>query len=189
MPGFERRAESVLEAGGPDLALHLRTRAMNGAEYVELARRLSHAAASTGSLLVVNSRVDVALAAGAHAVQLGRGSLASHEVRQIEPKLRVGISVHSARAAGCANDCDWSVLGHLFETPSHPGETGLGLPSLRQASLWTSVPIVAIGGIALDDVERVRRAGAWGVAVLAGIWRRDDPAAATRDYLSYDAAS
>jgi len=82
-PGFRSTAEEVLSAGGGRVALHLRLREAPGLEYYDLAHRLSAVAAGNGAWCVVNGRVDVALCAGAQAVQLGYGALPVGAARSI----------------------------------------------------------------------------------------------------------
>ncbi|HZS60600.1 MAG TPA: thiamine phosphate synthase [Gemmatimonadaceae bacterium] len=129
------------------------------------------------SWLVINDRIDIALAAGVKAVQVGRRSLSVEEVRRIGPGMQVGESVHDVMQS----TADWVIAGHIFDTPSHAGEPSRGLAFLHQICQVSPVPVIAIGGITPRDVRAVREAGAHGVAVIRGIW--DAPADAVHEYL------
>ncbi|HEX7118061.1 MAG TPA: thiamine phosphate synthase [Longimicrobiales bacterium] len=183
---FADRAGRVLAACGAAVALHLRGHGLSGRELYVLAERLRGVAGRVGAALLVNDRIDVALAAGADGVQLGRRSLPVPDARRLlGSAARIGFSAHSvAEAAGAERDgADFVVLGAVYPTASHPGEPGCGVGRVREAVEAVGVPVLAIGGITPERVGAVRAAGAYGVAVLGGVWRAADPAAAARAYL------
>ena len=185
---FVRRAISIMEAAGARLALHLRGPASSGRSLYEMAMALGPAARSTGALLVANDRVDVALAAGLGGAHLGERSLAVRDVRALlGPDRLIGASVHDEAALRTALDdgANYAFVGNVYETMSHPGRAGLGEGGL--ARIVEHVPglaVIAIGGLTPDRVGEARRAGAFGVAVLRGVWSAGDPAAAVLDYLA-----
>jgi thiamine-phosphate diphosphorylase len=178
-PDFSARAEAVLDALGPDGALHIRGHATSGRRLYALAMALAPRASRVGALLVVNDRIDVALAVGGRAVQVGHRSFGVDDVRRIAPTLRVGESVHEASASRA----DWVIAGHVFHTPSHAREAARGLDFVREVTRRAGVPVIAIGGVKPNDVAALRDAGAYGVAVIRGIWHDVDNARAARDYL------
>lgn len=197
-PDFEDLAGAVLRAGGADLALHLRAHGRPGGELFALARRLAPAAAATGSLLVINDRVDVALAVagelqasgvgGAAApptvgIQLGARSLPLERVRAMVPDAPIGCSVHGMDEAAAGEGADWLLLGTIYETPSHPGRPGAGPALVRAVAARVRAPVVAIGGVTPERVPELMAAGAHGVAVLRGVWAAEDAQAAVRRYL------
>jgi thiamine-phosphate pyrophosphorylase len=179
------RAAAMAEASGPALAVQLRARSLSGAALLALARRLGAALAPRGSWLVVNDRADVARAAGARAVQLGRGSLAVRDARRVAPDLAAGRSVHGAAeiAAARAEGADFLVAGPVHATASHPGAPGAGAALLREAAA-TGLPVVAIGGLTPEGVEEAVAAGAWGVAAVRALWDAQDPGAAARAFVA-----
>jgi thiazole tautomerase (transcriptional regulator TenI) len=126
--------------------------------------------------LVVNDRVDVALALRAEAVQLGRWSLPIEAVRRLAPGLRVGASIHYAAEASLP--ADYLLLGTIYATASHPGEPGSGVALIAQVASETRTPIVAIGGIDGTNARACAAAGAQGVAVISAIAAAADPRAA-----------
>jgi thiamine-phosphate diphosphorylase len=180
---FVERAASALVAGGGDCALQLRAHRATGGLLYQLARQLKPAAESAGATLWLNDRLDVALAVGAHGVQLGTRSLEVATARRLlGPSYWIGASVHSLVATGEAlrHGADVAVLGTIYSTSSHPDRPPLGLEALRQAAV--NRPIVAMGGITPERVAEVIGTGAWGVAVLSGVWQAEDAAAAVRRY-------
>ncbi len=184
-PDFHTRAESVLQAGGDRLALHLRGPGASGRRIHDAARALSPVAADTGGLLLVNDRVDVALALGL-GVHLGRRSLPVSDARNLAgTNVRVGAAVGSAEAAAAAAGAgaDFVILGTIFPSSSHPGRPGAGPGLVGRASAEASVPVMAIGGITVERVRTVMAEGAYGVAVLSGVWAGPNPGARVQSYL------
>ena len=183
-PAFARRAAELLREGGPTVALHLRGRDVPARTLVETAEALLPVAAGTGSLLLVNDRVDVVLACAAQGVQLGgRGMPIAAARGLLGPGALVGASVHSAEEGrrARAEGADFLLAGTLFRTPSHPGRPGAGTAWLRPLAA-RGVPVVGIGGITPERVEEVVAAGAFGVAVLRGVWDAERPIESLRAY-------
>ncbi len=118
--------------------------------------------------VMVNDRLDVALAAQAHGVHLGTGSMPVDLVRRLAPSdFLAGVSCHSlaealaAQAAGA----DYILLGPIFATPSKLRYgPPLGLAKLREATLQVSIPVFALGGITADRVAPCLQNGAAGIA-------------------------
>lgn len=183
---FPARIRPVLEAGGGAMALHLRTRATPVRRLFEAASRLAELSSETGTLIVVNDRVDVAMAAGAGGVHLREDSLPAALVRRITgPKLRVGRSIHAPQQARDyrGGELDYLVLGAVYPTRSHPGRPAIGLEALGRAVDCGNLPVIAIGGITPAEVPAVLSRGAHGVMVLGGVWRTADPPTAVTRYL------
>ncbi|HEU4566188.1 MAG TPA: thiamine phosphate synthase [Gemmatimonadaceae bacterium] len=188
---FRDRARDVMSALGPRGAVHLRARIIPAASLLAMAEWIAGVREETGCWLVVNDRVDVALAADADGVQLTSRSLAVADARRLAPELAVGASIHEVEAGIEAEraGADWVVAGHVFETASHPGEEGRGLPFIAALRRRVHLPVVAIGGIVPARVAELRAAGVHGVAAISGIWGAHDAERAATDYLSaYDGA-
>lgn len=180
MPDFVPRALAVLARGGPDVALHLRGPGAGGRALFDLADRLAAAARERGALVLVNDRVDVALAAGADGVQLGRRSMLPEDVLPLlGGALLVGASVGSPEEAldAAAGGADFVLAGSVYATESHPGRAGTG-PDALAGIAAAGVPVVAIGGVTPDRAAEVRRAGAYGAAAIRAVWNAEDPAEA-----------
>lgn len=131
-----------------------------------------------GAILIVNDRVDVALACAADGVQLGVRSLPIQSARQIiGPERIIGASVHSLTEAqqAHAEGADFLLVGTIFASQSHPGEVPAGLPLLRsiREALPTST-LLAIGGITSANAPSVQQAGADGVATISAILHSPD---------------
>lgn len=179
-----------LAAGLP--AVQVREKDLGAADLAFLCRRIRGLTLDTGALLVVNDRVDVALAVGADGVQRASTSLPVKDIRAlVGTRLRIGASVHSLPEALEAevNGADWLVFGPVYDTPSKRA-FGLpqGLDKLARVATAVRIPVIAIGGVTPERVREVRRAGASGVAVISAILTADSPADATRRFLEALAA-
>ena len=179
-----------LAAGLP--AVQVREKDLGAADLAFLCRRIRGLTRDTQALLIVNDRVDVALAVGADAVQRTATSLTVEDIRRIVgERLRIGASVHSLPEALEAElqGADWLVFGPVYDTPSKrvygPPQ---GLDRLARVTRAVRLPVLAIGGITPERVREVRRAGARGVAVVSAILDADSPADATRRFLDALAA-
>jgi thiamine-phosphate pyrophosphorylase len=174
-----------LAAGLP--AVQLREKDLGAADLALLCRRLLGPARDAGAMLIVNDRVDVALAVGADGVQRTHVSLAVDDIRAVAGRrLRVGVSVHSLEDAVDAElkGADWVTYGPVYDTPSKRRYGApQGLERLATVARGLRIPVVAIGGITPERVKEVRAAGARGVAVISAILAADSPAAATRRFL------
>lgn len=183
-PNFLTVAESLLETLGSRGALHLRSRALSGHTYVEIAERLVRVGRNAGAAVIVNERLDIAMAAGADGVQLGHGAVQATDVRRIASGMQVGVSVHSAaEAQQIGTDADWLIAGAIYPTRSHPREAGRGLDFVREVVTAAAVTVIAVGGVKPEYVASILRAGAAGVAVISGIWDEKDPNDALTHYL------
>jgi thiamine-phosphate diphosphorylase len=181
---FPEIARSLLVAGGGAVALHLRGRRTGGARLWAHAERLARIVGETGGTLLVNDRIDVALACGC-GVQVGATSFPVAAARQLlGPDRLLGASVHGLDEAAAAVDAgaDFLLAGTLFETASHPGRPGAGVVWLGPV-IGLGVPVVGIGGIAPERAAIVRGCGAWGVGVIRGVWNAPDPIATMEEYL------
>jgi thiamine-phosphate pyrophosphorylase len=174
-----------LAAGLP--AVQLREKDLGAADLALLCRRLLGPARDAGAMLIVNDRVDVALAVGADGVQRTHTSLAVDDIRAVAGRrLRVGVSVHSLEDAVDAElkGADWVTYGPVFDTPSKRRYGApQGLERLATVARGLRIPVVAIGGITPERVKEVRAAGARGVAAISAILAAESPAAATRRFL------
>ena len=175
----ERVAQAV--AGGVDL-VQLREKDLHGAQLLDLANRLRQAIGDR-ALLVVNERVDVAVALPADGAQLGEDAIPVPAARRIlGPDMLIGRSVHSVEGAEQAvvDGADFLVVGTMFASRSHPGEEPAGPQLLRQIVERCSLPAIGIGGITSENCNQVIEAGAMGVAVITGILAAPDPGDAAR---------
>jgi thiazole tautomerase (transcriptional regulator TenI) len=183
---------AVMAALGARGALHLRAGRVPAARLQQLAEGLEAAQALTGAWLVINDRVDLALAVRARAAQLTSRSLTVADARRAAPHLALGASVHSLDEGrdASAQGANWLVAGHVFATATHPGEPARGLTFVRELVAAAGVPVLAIGGVKPEHGGALRDAGVYGVAVIRGIWDAANAERAASDYLSaYDNAA
>jgi thiamine-phosphate pyrophosphorylase len=161
---------SAAASAGVDL-IQVRERDLEAREQTDLVRRCVDAVRGTRSKVIVNDRVDVALAAGADGVHLRSDSIDASAARRILPTgAVVGRSAHSAEEAAEASrqgGLDYLILGTMFETRSKPStHCLLTLEELSAASRLSSIPILAIGGITTDRARDIARSGAAGIAAI-----------------------
>jgi thiamine-phosphate diphosphorylase len=184
-PGFLGQARSLLETHGPLLALHLRGHGTTGAILLGLAEPLAGAARGAGALLLINDRVDVALAVGCGA-QLGRRSIPVVEARALLGRgPSIGYSAHAAdeAASAIADGADFVLVGTIWPSRSHPGGGTAGPELVAAVAAATAAPVLAIGGVTPERTGEVLEAGGHGVAVLSGVWDAADPLIAAGEYL------
>jgi thiazole tautomerase (transcriptional regulator TenI) len=181
----------VMAALGPRGALHLRASRASGARLQAVGETLAAAQQVTGAWLVVNDRVDVAMAVRARGAQLTSRSLAAADARRAAPALAIGASVHAVREGVEAADggADWLVAGQVFASAGRDGDEGRGMAFMESLIAAVRVPVIAIGGIRRSHCRALRLAGVHGVAVIRGIWDAPNAEQAASDYLScYDDA-
>ncbi|HVM95251.1 MAG TPA: thiamine phosphate synthase [Candidatus Acidoferrales bacterium] len=166
-------------AGGVD-AVQLREKDLTTRELVELGRALNELCRPHRASLLINDRIDVALAIGAAGVHLPANSFPPRDARALlGPDALIGCSTHSLdEAQSVAGAANFVVFGPIFDTPSKRNlGAPLGLESLAGACKALRVPIVAIGGIEPRNVERVKGCGVAGVAVIRALLAAEDPRA------------
>jgi thiamine-phosphate pyrophosphorylase len=120
--------------------------------------------------VVVSSRVDAALAAGAAGVNLPEGDIGVAAARRLlGPGLMLGRSVHSPEGARSAEreGADYVIFGPVFPTPTHTGRPPVGLEALRLVAAAVSIPVLAIGGVDPDRAPACLDAGAGGWAGIS----------------------
>jgi thiamine-phosphate pyrophosphorylase len=177
--------QRVLTAGIS--AIQLRERDLSARELVTLAREVQAVMASSRSQLLINDRVDVALALEGVGVHLRSNSLPLSVARQMVGAQRLlGISVHAVEEAvqAEAQGADYIVLGPIYETPSKQMfGPPLGIHVLEKACKLVHIPIIGIGGVTAARAREMRGVGAFGAAVITAILGSDDVESATRELL------
>jgi thiamine-phosphate diphosphorylase len=162
--------------------VQLREKDLAAAQLVPLADRL-RAITQGKALLIVNSRLDVALLCAADGVHLPeKGPSVAATRRLAGDGFIIGRSVHSAEEAVKAEEegADYVHVGAIFPTRSHSGLPAAGLALLENVAARVTIPIVAVGGISAGNVGQVMQAGARGAAVISAILGSPSPGAAAR---------
>jgi thiamine-phosphate pyrophosphorylase len=170
-----------LESVTPHLLSQIESAAASGVTVIQLREpdlearalaRLTRAAmrviAGTEASLVVNGRVDVALATGAHGVHLPEHGLPPDRVRALLPRPSlVGASIHAPVPALDGRALDYAVFGTIYETRSKaPWSALAGLDGLRRAVDVSAIPVLAIGGVTLARIAEIAATGAGGFAAI-----------------------
>lgn len=178
-------------AAGGVTAVQVRDPAATTRELAALCTAVLDVLRGTGIPMIVNDRVDVALAVGADGVHVGQQDLDPVAARRlIGPGLHLGLSVsapaeHVAALALPAGTVDLLGVGPVRDTPSKTDAApALGFGGLAQVCAAGSLPCVAIGGLRTADAVTVKNAGAVGMAVISAICGQPDPAAAAAELLT-----
>jgi hydroxymethylpyrimidine kinase/phosphomethylpyrimidine kinase/thiamine-phosphate diphosphorylase len=179
---FTHREIARLAAeAGADVIQFREKRPWAAAELVRVAREIREDIAPFGTQLIVNDRADVAAAAGAAGVHLGRSDLDPQSARDLlGPRRFIGRTVHTLEQlglGGAADPADYLGVGPVFGTSSKADPaTELGLEGLRRIARAAERPVIAIGNVTAERVDALLEAGAWGVAVLSAVLSARDPA-------------
>lgn len=171
-------------AGGGATLIQLREKNSSAKEILRVARALRRVLPSEVAL-ILNDRADLALAAAAEGVHVGQDDIPADSARRIVgPGGIVGLSTHNPEQVreADATKADYVAVGPVFATVSKDNpDPVIGLEGVRQARALTQKPIVAIGGIALENCRSVIEAGADSVAVITELLR--DPRKTTAQFL------
>jgi thiamine-phosphate pyrophosphorylase len=177
-----RQLLAALAAAGVDL-FQLRDKQADGGLLMRYARAAMDTLRDTPAKLIVNDRVDVALASGAAGVHLGQDDMTLHDARNLAgSRLWIGISTHNIEQAQAAEQggADYIGCGPTFPSQTKQFEVFAGTQFLCQAVEQIELPIFAIGGIELDNLDRVHQAGCYRVALSGAILKAGDPVQAAR---------
>jgi thiamine-phosphate pyrophosphorylase len=175
-----------LMAGGAKM-LQLRVKQMTPRDFLQLAKQARDPTRASSCGLIINDRVDVALACGADGVHLGQEDLPLAPARELVGKKIVGLSTHTVAQALAAEQAgaDYIGFGPIFSTMTKDtGYTARGVAMLRQVREAVKIPIVAIGGINEANVTEVWQGGADSAAIISDILRAEDVTAKVRSILA-----
>jgi thiamine-phosphate diphosphorylase len=157
-------------AAGVDL-VQVRERGLDDGPLLMLARRVREAVEGTATRVAINDRLDVALAAAAHGVHLPSNGVSARRIRDtVSADILIGRSVHGEEEAVAAErdgGYDYLVFGTVFATASKPtGHPVRGLDALGRVCRAVALPVLAIGGVTVERVPGIARAGASGIAAI-----------------------
>lgn len=182
---LDRFVVYVLELASAGVELfQLRDKQAEGNQLLQYARATVHALASTGARLIINDRVDIAIASGAAGVHLGQDDLPLADARRLAgSQLCIGISTHDLAQAVAAQQggADYIGCGPTFPSKTKNFDQFAGPEFLRAVAADISVPAFAIGGIDCGNIPRVLETGISRVAVSGVIHSAANPAVAARE--------
>jgi thiamine-phosphate pyrophosphorylase len=183
----QRPVEAVvfMALQGGATCIQLREKDASTRDFVEEAQRIKAVMAPFRASLIINDRIDVALAVGADGVHIGQRDMPCEIARKLMgPRAIIGLSVESWKDVERAVTLDVDYLGvsPVFVTPTKIDTKGhWGLEGLRRIRTATRLPLVAIGGLNASNTADVIRAGADSIAVVSAICAADDPYQAARE--------
>jgi thiamine-phosphate pyrophosphorylase len=170
-------------AGGAD-TIQLREKGGSTRRMIEVARSMAAVCRKAGVPLIVNDRIDVAIASDADGVHLGQSDFPIPLARRLlgKDKLIGGSAATFEEARMClADGADYVGFGPVFVTGSKDDAGPVSGPAiLKQVVETIPMPIIAIGGITAENIGEVMRAGAYGIAVISAVCCQLDPQGATR---------
>ncbi len=177
---------SAATAGGANV-IQVRLKKATDRQAFEIVSRVVDICKEKSRSCIVDDRVDVALAAGAHGVHLGEEDLPVAAVRRVcGREFIIGATAREPYAARRlqAKGATYLGVGPCFETSSKGGlPSPIGLDGLAAVCEAVSIPVIAIGGIDASKVSEVLKAGAYGIAVISAVSNSPDPRAATQQLL------
>ena len=141
-------------------------------ELYRMAQKLRHITADASVKLIINDHVDLAVAVAADGVHLGQDDLSMEAVRRMVPEnMIIGLSTHSREQAldALRRGADYIGCGPIFATPTKAGYQPVGLELLQWVTRNIPLPVVAIGGIDMDNLEQVKGAGAQNAAMVRAL--------------------
>ncbi len=182
---MQQEIEGVLQAGVR--VIQLREKDLPVRDLFDMARCMRDLTRKYHAHLLINDRVDIALAVGADGVHLGRQSIPLDAVRKMAgDSLCIGVSTHGVDEALEAerDGADFITLGPVYRTPSKlQYGNPLGVEILKEVKPRISIPVLAIGGIKQDKVREVMNAGADGIALISAILASENINETTEEFL------
>lgn len=173
-------------AGGVRL-FQLREKNLALSELVPLAEQVRRLTQEADALLIINDRLDVALAVGADGVHLGQEDFPISAARRLAPDMIIGASIHSVPQAQAAESAGASYvnIGPLFSTQTKAWQGDfLGIEAIPTISRAIAIPFTVMGGIKKKHIPHLLKAGARTIAVVTAVTAADDPERSARDILS-----
>ena len=169
---------------GGATAIQYRDKLSDKGDQLPIACRLRDLCEAHNAVLIVNDHADLAIASGAHGLHLGQHDLPIAEARKLlHPWQFIGASsaMLSEAETSISHGADYIAVGAMYDTSSKANTRAAGIESLSQiCSQIIDIPIVAIGGITLSNVDPILTAGADGICVISAIGQADDPEEQTR---------
>lgn len=184
--GDMRDEEAIAElARGGAKIVQLREKNLKTRDYYDLAVLYRIETRRHGMALIINDRLDIALAAEADGVHLGADDLPVRAARELlGPSAIIGGSSHSVEEALMVQDegATYVNIGPLFPTPTKPGAKPVGLEEVKKVASVLSIPFTVMGGVTLENLDSALSAGAKKIGVVSAIFGSGDIESATREF-------
>lgn len=177
--------EAVL-AGGAKI-VQLRDKISPDRVVYEKARVFRRRTLEAGALLIINNRVDIALAVDADGVHLGNSDLPAPEARRLAPELIIGVSANTAEQAASAQErgASYFNIGPLFPTTTKEGlREFLGIEAIGRFAALSDLPFTVMGGVKFEHIDELTAAGARRLAVVTAITRARDMEEETKRWIA-----
>ncbi|MFJ7752214.1 thiamine phosphate synthase [Peribacillus muralis] len=180
---FRIMSQSI--AGGVSI-VQLREKNTSSLSFYKKAAALKQVLNELSTPLIINDRVDIAIAAGAEGIHIGQDDLPLSVVKQMVPReMIIGVSVSTLEEALEAerNGADYLGVGSIFPTKTKQDATLMSIRDLEEICRSVSIPAVAIGGINAENISNLSDKGLAGAAVVSAIMNAENPKMASRSLL------
>lgn len=162
--------------------IQLREKNLSNEEFISIAKEVKKVCQKYHIPLIINDNLEVALATNSDGIHIGQNDTPASIVRkQIGPDKILGVSVHNLKEAFQAkiDGADYVGVGAIFSTETKNDATNVTLDSLKKICDNIDLPVVAIGGINLDNISKLKDINIAGIAVVSAIMNADDITAAS----------
>lgn len=158
--------------GGADI-IQLRDKISSDSEFLKCAKALRNMTRRYRRMFIINDRVDIARIVGADGIHLGQNDMPIKDARKIVGKKIIGISTHSLKEARAAKSsgADYIGIGPIFKSKTREKLIPIGLSVLKTVNKNIDIPVFAIGGISLNNINEVKKIGVNRVAVISSVNR------------------
>jgi thiamine-phosphate pyrophosphorylase len=173
-------------AGGAKI-VQLRDKESNDRTLFEKAKVFRQKTSAVGALLIINNRLDIALAVDADGIHLGNSDLPAAEARRLAPDLLIGVSANTTEdaATAAARGASYYNIGPLFATSTKAGlSTFLGAQAIKSFAATSTLPFTVMGGIKFGHIKELTALGAQRLAVVTALTESEDIEAETRRWLA-----
>ncbi|MDQ0215498.1 thiazole tautomerase (transcriptional regulator TenI) [Oikeobacillus pervagus] len=183
---FDRLVQIILDIQSEVDLIQIREKRLTEQELMKLVQYLIKSGVCKEKL-VINTHYEIAVNYGLAGVHLPENSRHATAIKKAYPHLIVGRSIHSLSSAIQAEEdhVDYMFFGHIFPTASKKNVAARGVESLREIVQHVHTPVIAIGGITPQNVERVIRTNACGIAIMSGIFNEPNWKSKIRQYQLY----
>lgn len=162
--------------------IQLREKNLSNEEFISIAKEVKKVCQNYHIPFIINDNLEVALATNSDGIHIGQNDIPASIVRkQIGPDKILGVSVHNLKEAFQAkiDGADYVGVGAIFSTETKNDATNVTLDSLKKICDNIDLPVVAIGGINLDNISKLKDINIAGIAVVSAIMKANDITAAS----------